>query len=151
MGQARGSSLLPLVRVILCRELWHCYMPQPASMAAAESISALEEEGLHASSLNLGRKPTSLQRKLIHQADVVRVVREISAGPGQIGHSLQVHIDVLSEVRRVDDGNGDSAVLVHKRRDVDVFGIAAGIHAYGTWSSEAEVARESPQATGDAV
>jgi hypothetical protein len=111
----------------------------------------LKEEGLHAPRLHHSREAISSKLEVTHQANVVRVIRKIRTSLRQMPQSRQIDFDTLSEMRRVDHRHSDCAIFVHKRRYINVLGVAAGVYAYGTGASEAEVACESPQAGGDLV
>jgi hypothetical protein len=122
-----------------------------SKIASSQDLSVLKEESLHTPRFHHSLEAIATERKLIHQANVVHVVREVSTALRQAAQTSQIHLHALSKVCCVDHRHGNSAVAVHEPRDVDVHSTTACIHTHGAGTREAEVACKRPQVGGGVV
>ena len=120
-------------------------------LAGTDTINSLQEESLHTPRLHNRREAIPLQAELIHQTNIMVVVRQISTTPRQVAQPTQIHCDILRKMRCIDNRHSNGAIAVDERRDVNVLSVAARIYTHGARTCEAEVASECPKTSGSVV
>jgi len=113
-------------------------------------LSFLQEVGLHGSGLNLSSKSATLEGELTSLSNIVLVVCQVSSRLGHVCTS-QLHVQCVCVVCRVDDRNGNGAVLVLPCSDIDLFNTGVGKQTHSTRACETEVTSKCPKTSGDLV